>query len=183
MNPILSSRGAAAIFIHHTPKTTNRDTSEWRASDWMYSGSGVAGITNWARAYLVIEPTDTHVVFRFIAAKRGQRIGWDGSEQFWAHSRDDGKLLWVPADRDQIALAKQAAQKAPDDLLTLIPKLDPISHEQLTENAKARGLGRDKTRAFVNILIDQRKVFAWKIPRPGAKSAVGYAQRPDPESE
>lgn len=183
MNPILTTRSAGAIFIHHTPKTTNRDTSEWRATDWMYAGSGVAGITNWARAYLVIEPTDTHGVFRFIAAKRGQRIGWDGTEQHWAHSRDEGKLLWLPADRDQIALAKKAAQKTPEDLLSIIPKLDWISQEQLSLDAKARGISRDKTRDFVNILIDQRKAFIWKLRRTGKKSGIGYSQRPDPEAE
>jgi hypothetical protein len=52
----LTTNGVAAIFIHHTPKTTNRDTSEWEETEWMYSGSGVAGITNWARAYIAIDP-------------------------------------------------------------------------------------------------------------------------------
>jgi RecA-family ATPase len=57
INPILTNQQAAAIFIHHTPKTINRDTSDWEATEWMYSGSGVAGITNWSRAYIAIDPT------------------------------------------------------------------------------------------------------------------------------
>jgi hypothetical protein len=183
LNPILSKHGAAAIFIHHTPKTINRDTSEWRASDWMYAGSGVAGITNWARAYLVIEPTDTHGVFRLIAAKRGKRLGWDGHETYWAHSSEEGKILWNQANKDQIATAQKAAKKEPGDLLELIPQLDPISQERLFEDAKGRGIGRDRARAFVNILIDEKKIFVRKLPRPPKKAGVGYAQRPNPESE
>jgi len=42
----------------------------------MYSGSGASCLTNWARAYLVIEPTELHGVYKFIAAKRGERIAW-----------------------------------------------------------------------------------------------------------
>jgi hypothetical protein len=134
MNPILTTRSAAAIFIHHTPKTTNPDTSEWRATDWMYAGSGVAGITNWARAYLVIEPTDTYGVFRFIAAKRGQRIGW---------GRPRAILGSLPR-RDQIALAKERAKTAPEDILSLIPVIDPILQEELFLKAKERRIGDKK---------------------------------------
>ena len=59
LNPILTRHNCAAIPIHHTPKTNFRDTSDWKASDWMYAGAGAAAFTNWARAILVIDPTDT----------------------------------------------------------------------------------------------------------------------------
>src|SRR6202041_1547337 len=101
LNPILTGRGCGIFIIHHTPKTNHRDTSDWKQTDWMYAGAGAAVLTNWARAYLVIEPTDVHGVYRFIAAKRGQRIGWPRLEQLWAHAREEGKLLWVPADGEQ----------------------------------------------------------------------------------
>jgi hypothetical protein len=42
----------------------------------MYAGAGAADITNWARAILIADPTDDPVIFKFIAAKRGGRIGW-----------------------------------------------------------------------------------------------------------
>jgi AAA domain-containing protein len=183
INPILTRRQAAVIFVHHTPKTINRHTSDWEATEWMYSVSGVAGITNWSRAYIAIDSTKTHGVFRFIAAKRGQRIGWGGFETFWAHSQDDGKILWVPANRDQIAMAKKAAKKSPDDLLTIIPELDPISQAQFFLDASKHGIGRDRARDFVDILIDQKKAFVWKLPRANTKSAIGYAQRAQPEEE
>lgn len=178
INPILTSHGAAVIFIHHTPKTTNRDTSEWETTEWMYSGSGVAGITNWARANIAIDSSKTYGVFRFIAAKRGKRIGWNGTETYWAHTRDEGKLLWVPADRDQIALAKEASKSSPDDLLRLVPELDPISQERLHHIASERKIGEKKIRRFLKILEEENKIYRHKIPREGAKAAVGYAKIP-----
>jgi hypothetical protein len=102
LNPLLSDFAIGVILIHHTPKTTFRDTTNWKPSDWMYSGAGAAAMTNWARAYLAIDPCETYGVYKFIAAKRGQRIGWGNAvpvlETFWAHSRENGKMLWLPAD-------------------------------------------------------------------------------------
>src|SRR5690349_41479 len=66
-----------------------------------------------SRAIIALEPTDTPGVFKLIAAKRYQRIGWSHYEQYWAHSREPGVLLWVPADSDQIALASEAAKAKP----------------------------------------------------------------------
>ncbi|MEI9893776.1 MAG: hypothetical protein WDN28_07705 [Chthoniobacter sp.] len=42
----------------------------------MYAGAGSADITNWARAAVIIDPTHAPHVFKFIAAKRGARVGW-----------------------------------------------------------------------------------------------------------
>ena len=177
LNPVLTKHRCAAVIVAHTPKTNFRDTSEWKPSDWMYAGAGAAVLTNWARAVLVVDPTETHGVFRFIAAKRGQRIGWDGFEQYWAWSRDDGKLLWVPADRDQIALAKENAKSQPDDLLNLIPVLDPISQDRLYQIASEKGIGEKKIRRFLKILEEEGKIHRHKLPRDGSKAAVGYAKK------
>jgi hypothetical protein len=176
LNPVLTKHRCAAIIVAHTPKTNFRDTSEWKPSDWMYAGAGAAVLTNWARAVLVVDPTETHGVFRFIAAKRGQRIGWDGFEQYWAWSRDDGKLLWVPADRDQVALAKENAKSQPDDLLNLVPVLDPISQERLYQIASEKGIGEKKIRRFLKILEEEGKIHRHKMPREGTKAAIGYAK-------
>jgi hypothetical protein len=178
INPLLTRHGAAAILVHHTPKTTNRDTSDWKLADWMYSGSGVAGITNWARAYLVIEPTEIHGVYRLIAAKRWQRIGWNTSEQYWAHTTDHGKILWVPANRDQITSAKKSSKPQPEDLLRLVPELDPMLQEKLFLVASQKGFGQKKIRDFLRILVSEKKVHMHTIPRRGVKSAIGYAKNP-----
>jgi AAA domain len=178
ISPILTTNGVAVIFIHHTPKTTNRDTSEWGETEWMYSGSGVAGITNWARAYIAIDPRKgAPGVYKFIAAKRGQRIGWDGLETYWAHCREKDKLLWVPVDRDQIALAKRAKVE-PDDLLPLIPVIDPILQEELFLKAGQRKIGEKKVRNFVKVLLHRGTIHEHKIDRNGVKSGKGYAKTP-----
>jgi hypothetical protein len=147
----------------------------------VYAGAGAAVLSNWARAILVVDPTKTPGVFKFIAAKRGQRIGWAERERFYAHSREEGQLLWLPADADQLAVAKAESKRTPEDLLKLVPILDVISQERLIEDAKKIGIGRDKTRAFANTLIDDGKLYTAKIQRPGVKAGVGYSQSPQTE--
>lgn len=46
LNPLLAKHRVACIVNHHTPKVTNRNTSDWRGSDWCYAGAGSADITN-----------------------------------------------------------------------------------------------------------------------------------------
>jgi hypothetical protein len=183
LNPILTRHRCGGIPIHHTPKMNFRDTSDWKPSDWMYSGAGAAVLTNWARAYLVVDPCDTHGVYKFIAAKRGKRIGWGNTvpvyETFWAHSRKDRQLLWLPADSDQIATAKAASQKTHEDLLPLIPVVDPISQERLFVVAKEKlcGMGENKVRSFIKLLLEDERIEIKPIKRDGVKSAIGYARK------
>jgi hypothetical protein len=117
-------------------------------------------------------------VFRLIAGKRGERIGWVSREAFWAHSRKQDQLIWVPADEQQVAEAKPGIMQRPDDVLALIPVLDPISQDQLWQQCKEKlhGMGVIKARQFVNVLLDEGKVFNHKILRAGAKAAIGYAK-------
>jgi hypothetical protein len=185
INPILAAHQVGIIFFHHTPKTNNRDTSDWKFTDWMYSGAGGADITNWARAYLAIEAEKLPGVFKFIAAKRGARIGWDSFETYWAHTPEEGKILWLPADKDQITAAKKNAAREPSDLLKLIPVLDPISQDAVIQAASDKGFGEKKTRRFLEILVEDKKIYRHKLPRDGAKSAIGYSQTPpsDPNSK
>jgi RecA-family ATPase len=121
LNPLLTKHKCAAIIIHHTPKTNFRDTSTWRPSDWMYSGAGASCLTNWARAYLVIDPTSVHETYKFIAAKRGKRIGWGDHfpvfETYWSHCSERDKLLWIAATAEEI----QAAAKSKKGVLLQFP--------------------------------------------------------------
>jgi hypothetical protein len=184
LNPLLKACGVGVLIIHHTPKTNRSSTENYAFSDWSYHGAGAAVLTNWARGYIVIDPCkDATGVYRFIAAKRGKRTGWPTTERYFAHSTEPGQLLWLEANRDQIALAKEKSKKDKSDLLTLIPPLDPISQVSLFEKAKQMGIGKHKVRDFVAILIEEEKIFQWKIRRIGVKSGVGYAQRKEPLSE
>jgi hypothetical protein len=180
LNPILTAHDCGAVVLHHTPKTNFRDTTSWKPSDWMYSGAGAAVLTNWARAYLAIDPCEDQGVYKFIAAKRGNRIGWGDCfpvfEQIWAHNTE-GKLLWVPANQHQIAAVKAKGQNGPEDLLPLIPFIDPIIQERLFLLAKEkRSLGVNKVRGFLKILIEDGKIKNEKIKRQGTRSGIGYVR-------
>ena len=117
INPLLEEFNCAVIIVHHTPKTNFRDTEEWKTSDWMYAGAGSADITNWARAILIADPTDSAHVFEWIAAKRGRRIGWaDESgapviKRHFSHSTNGG-IHWDDSlERDIPAPKKKGGSK------------------------------------------------------------------------
>lgn len=107
INPILEEFSLGFILVHHTPKTNFRDTEEWKASDWMYAGAGSADITNWARAIMVMDPTTDPRIFKFIAAKRGSRVGWadDNGDsvtiRFFSHA-DNNSIHWSDSDESEI---------------------------------------------------------------------------------
>jgi hypothetical protein len=94
----------------------------------MHAGAGAADITNWCRAALIIDPTGDPRTFRFIAAKRASRIGWEddltGVRQCVRHfAHGDGGICWRDADAIEIDNLKkiQRKQKSEDDLLQLVP--------------------------------------------------------------
>jgi AAA domain len=177
LNPILYRHGCGAIIIHHTPKTNFRDTTDWKHTDWMYAGAGAAVLTNWARAIIVVDPTAKPGLYRFMAAKRHNRIGWPSFDRYFAHSTEPGKLLWVEVASEEVKSSKGTKSCQPADLLSLIPEQEPISQEALTVEAKEiLGIGEKKCRQYANILADKGEIFLHKIRREGAKSAVGYAR-------
>lgn len=184
LNPLLSKHGVACIVNHHTLKVTNRDTSNWRGSDWMYAGAGSADITNWARAILVIEPTHASHVFRFIAAKRGSRIGWVNDEgkkevtRHFCHAADE--IYWREANDGGIAAVEEAAPankktrsaKTPGDLLQLIPLNGKIAKESLITKASDAGIGMTKARGFIKVLVGSGHAFEHRTPRSGTNDEI-----------
>jgi hypothetical protein len=186
LNPLLSRHRCAVVVVHHTPKTNFRaDTSGWKPSDWMYAGAGSATLTNWARAVMVIDPTETAGVFRFIAAKRGARIGWETYERYFAHSKAPGQILWVDATEEEITLSQNASSAVKtvdlDRLLKLVPVLDPIQSDSLEHQASQRlNVGLNKIQAGLRQLACQGKIFKRTIPNPSkGRPFVGWAQTPD----
>ena len=192
LNPILSEFAIAAILIHHTPKTSFQNTDKFKIWDWMYWGAGCAGITNWARAMLVIKPlTDDMKVYRFIAAKRGLRIGadWNNAfDRYFAWSSIAGVLRWEEATTDQIAKATAAARHQKmvdlDKALAAVPILDPELKTAVINKIKtACSLGRDLALAALNELILADKVLETLIPHPnpgkrGSRPFAGVVQAP-----
>ncbi len=176
LNPLLEKHRCGCILNHHTPKTTNRDTSGWRPSDWMYSGAGAAELTNWARAVLVIEPTSNPDAFRFIAAKRGKRIGWANDfgeavyERTFCHS--EGSIAWREASEEEIAGIRPASDRnTPDDdaLMAHVPLQGAIAKDALMSKWNGMRLGEKKCRGKLAELLDAKRLFVWQKKRPGVR--------------
>jgi hypothetical protein len=174
LNPILAKHRVACVLNHHTPKTNNRDTSNWRGSDWMYAGAGSAYVTNWARAILVIDPTHAPHVFRFIAAKRGRRIGWlneYGEQEAVRHfcHADDG-IYWRDATDDDLQAVEDAApgkaKRTDADLKALVPMTGAIPKKTLRERARGIGFAKNAIDPAMNRLLRNEDLYEWKIPRP-----------------
>jgi AAA domain len=127
---LLNKHNCAALIIHHTPKTNFRsNTEKWSVTDWMYSGAGTAVLANWARAILAIDPVGETGVFKFIAAKRHQRIGWASKINYFKHDDRPGVLLWTKATAVEISRATGHAghEVTKEQVLEAVPVLDGIS--------------------------------------------------------
>jgi hypothetical protein len=175
LNPVLLKYRVAAIFIHHTPKTNLRNYDKYKVWDWMYEGSGRAEITNWARAMLVVMPvTDDMRVYRFIAAKRGSRIGWsNGFDRYFAWSSIPGVLRWEDASAAQVASAKaQANGRNPVDLdkaLKEVPLIDPEWKPTVVKKIQqACKCGEKRAEQALEELILSGRAF--QVDLPGTKN-------------
>ena len=179
LNPLLAKFQCACIITHHTPKVTFRDTTEWRTSDWMYAGAGAADITNWCRTALIIDATEDPRIFRFIAAKRSQRIGWEndltGEREYVRHfAHGEGGIYWRNAEAVEIEKLKtiKRKRKTEDDLLKLVPPSPlEIFRPDLIQKATQHDIGQNKAKSLVSILIERGILEVVKKPRSGTKPA------------
>jgi hypothetical protein len=185
LNPLLDEYAIGVILIHHTAKTNFQSTEKYSLWDWAYHGAGAACITNWARAILAISPENADMnVFKFIAAKRGRRIGWEGAfQKYFAWSGTPGVLLWQEATSAQIAdcTAAKNGKKTVDlsKVLEQIPLLDPeLKTTVLTKIGAACNLGVNRSRDALNELIVTGKAFDTPIAGTnGHRSFAGICRR------
>jgi hypothetical protein len=178
LNPLLNEFGCAVVVNHHTPKTTNRDTSNWRASDWMYSGAGSADLTNWARAIMVIEPTQSPEAFRFIAPKRGRRLRWVNAEgestieKVFCHTH--GKISWREASGEEAANIKPKGKDgrvSDETLLSYVPATGSIPKNSLLHKWNAL-MGEKRCTTALKALVSDGVLFESKKPRAGTRAEV-----------
>jgi hypothetical protein len=187
LNPLLRESKCAAVVLHHTNKPpSGKEKSTWQAGDFAYAGSGSAEWANWARAVLALRSTGSHSVFELVAAKRGSRLDWttpDGMERvfskFIAHAKEQGLICWRPADADEIPqknVPKAEKEDPQEVVLSLVPDSGSISKNALLARANQLGVGKNKARDIVTMLVADGTLFEWRIPRPGNKPEVHLSQ-------
>jgi len=177
--PILDKYNFGALIMHHTPKTNFRTTGKWSSVDWQYAAAGNADLTNAMRCILVLEPTALSRVFRLMAPKRGQRLGWQDDygnsqfEQFVAWEKHS--IWWRPATPQEIREAtKVKKEKAPaEHVFELVPESEEIWKEELIALVVEQfDVSETTAKKRVNQLIAQRKLTERSVPRPGNRPAV-----------
>jgi hypothetical protein len=192
LNPVLNEFNVATILIHHTPKTNFQNTDNYNIWDWMYYGAGCACITNWARAILVMKPEKDLKMFRFIAAKRGSRIGdeWENSfERYFAWSSKPGVLRWenVPTEQAVEQMTKPGRKSVNLDVaLKQVPVLDAeLKEKVITKIQNACEVGHTLAKNALAELILTEKAFDIPLENPGkGRSFAGVRQlRPGSEQE
>ncbi len=57
---------------------------------------------------------------------------------------------------------------------------EPILKEKLLTLCTARSIGEKKTQRFIAVLLDEKKIFTWELPRPGKRPAIAYGRTPQP---
>ena len=180
LNPLLTKYRCGLILVHHTPKTNNRDTSNYRSTDWMYAGAGSADIVNWARGALIIDPSHTQGLFRFIAAKRGGRIGWRDSddkkayEKWFKHSE---ATFYCWEETSAPAATGKPPKHTVDDVWIDVPTFPQrILKNTLISKLGKRGIGENSARRYVNQLLEEEHLIPSEEPRSGTNPAK-YVQR------
>jgi len=180
LTPMLTKHECAAIILHHTPKTQFSKTDDFTTADFMYRGSGCASMTNWSRAYIVFEPVkDNESTFRFVAAKRWQRIGWGGKVRYFKHS-DNGELRWVPCSTEE-ATALETERKSrsnvrkqidPESVLKYVPMLDAERLDAVIRKVSdGLNIGINRAKTELDFLEAEGKVFygLQTVRNPGSK--------------
>jgi hypothetical protein len=185
LNQALEKFNCGALINHHTPKTNYRNTATWQPHDWMYALAGCADITNFARAVLVVDPCKDRRTFRFIAAKRAQRIGWSQPERYFAHATDG--IYWVEAEAPVLtsSTGRPSADKdaeAMETILGLVPtdKENGIEKNLLVKEAAANGIGLNRARKLIEDLITSKRLTPVNVHRAGARPQVCVKYAPAP---
>lgn len=192
LQPLLREFECGAIIVHHTNKPpAQRIRKKVNPMDLAYAGSGSAEWANWARAVLVIEPTDVRNVYNLHAAKRGTHLKWEDDEgnrttrKTIAHSLKPDEIYWRSATEHEEGLIDlPPAHSKLDDVLALIPTGDPMEKKEL-EAQIDKQLGLKRTgKELINQLISQGRAFLWHRARPsGGRHRVFISTRPQPDED
>jgi len=204
VEPVLARTGAAIAFVHHTTKLGKGAGDLRSLQEYTYAGAGSAEVINWARANLHVERTEAAEVCRLVAAKRGERIGWedeDGEPQRIRHYRHtEGSMWWeeVPTleAEDLIEDAKREARperSKPDPKRTIwdvLPPTGTMDKEKVVERASSpdRGaarIGQNAARKTITEMLaladgEPFKIYQGEVPRAGTNPKRTLSRQPTP---
>ena len=192
-SPLLDDYNCAGAAAHHTPKTTGatqRSRNKWSSYDFMYSGAGAATLTNFARAYITIDPKGSSQVFDVRMAKRFAESGWPTSQQLFKWAQREDCRLWIPASAAEAEAAQAKTQKTIQDLRKFVPAAgDPIPVTTLEQEARIKGGFTQK--AFRAVLDDARsettpdnlRLYYWQVYNPEGGKFAAIARFPQPEDQ
>ena len=185
LNPILDRYNCGIIIVQHTPKFKWEEVENKLDIDLSYISAGVAGLTNWARAILVIYPTIDPDIFTLAAVKRGKKIGWGKgvTRKTICHSFDDNKSIWVDPSLGQAFKATPPERFDSESLLSYVELSKPLTKQEIYErvNRNRRGkqhIGIHRIKEMLDALIRQKRVFQWEIFRGGVRPSICYAKEP-----
>ena len=178
---LANKHDCALLIVHHTPKTNFRGkTEKWSIMDWMYSGAGAAVLTNWARAIMAIDPMGESRIFRFIAAKRGARIGWEEPINYFRHDSRPGVLLWSKANPSEIAAASKAKYPglvSPETVVESVPVLDGISMTKLKELLAQKGATQRGAKTAIDLALEDHLIHVIQTKGGGLASRIKMIYR------
>jgi hypothetical protein len=192
-SPLLDEYQCGGGAAHHTPKstsTTQQRRAKWSSYDFMYSGAGSAVLTNYARAYMTMDPKGNSRVFDVRMAKRVEQCGWStGLEMFRWEQRGDARL-WVPASTAEVQSAQATSQKTVQDLLEFVPAVgEPIAKTVLEHKAcKVGRFTQQEFRAVRDEALsestpDDLRLYDWRIYNPNGPPIASVARVPQPDDQ
>ncbi len=193
LNPTLNANGCACVLVHHTNKPpSGQEKPNWQAGDFAYLGSGSAEWANWARAVLVMRGVGSHSIFELRAGKRGPRLNWredDGETRryakYIAHADAPGVICWREALEEEVPADKDGVKRhfTKDDLMPHVPTDKPITKEALRSKANQAGIALNKINGLVAELVDEGRLYEWRVKRKGTNPQRMIARFPQPEPE
>ena len=105
--------------------------------------------------------------------------------KYIAHADAPGVICWrevleeeVPADRDGVK-----RQFTKDDLLPHVPTDKPVTKEALRSKANQAGIALNKINGLIAELVDEGRLYEWRVKRKGTNPQRMIARFAQPEPE
>ena len=161
LQPIQNETGVIIGFVHHLGKPPKQ--SDQRQGPILYSGLGSSDIPNWAREIITLSPEDGGL-HKLDFGKRGAKLGIVDEQgrpinEIRIQRAPNTRCYWSIAGQEAIASAIKKGRKAtPDDLLSIVPIVDPVRREVIRELAKKVGINRDPADELLKQLVESGKV-------------------------